>query len=170
VKIRFSEILDEGLRLDIKDESWFPDEEIRRDGPVTAEVFLEKKGAGLVIMEGRLETVVILQCDRCLKEFKWVLNDTFAIDLEVVPDWGKEAVEHVCGAAEMDTLQLTVPEIDMYQLLRQQVLLMIPEKRICSETCPGLCPHCGADLNVTSCACGDRQPVSPFSVLGSLKQ
>jgi len=170
MKIKFREIPEEGLRLAVKDESWFPEEEVVAHGPVGATIFLESKGGERVFLEGQLQTAVTLRCDRCLREYEWSLDDTFAIDLEVAPDWGEEGAEHACGAAEMDTMQLENPEVDINQVLRQQVLLMIPEKRVCAADCRGLCPKCGADLNVAACACDQKAGRSPFEVLASLKK
>ena len=42
-------------------------------------------------------------------------------------------------------------------LLREQVLLAMPLKAVCSEACKGLCPRCGLYLNGEACAC---QPVA----------
>jgi uncharacterized protein len=33
-------------------------------------------------------------------------------------------------------------------------------KPLCSETCKGICPHCGTDLNKGSCTC-EKNTVDP---------
>ena len=37
----------------------------------------------------------------------------------------------------------------------EQILLALPLKTICSESCKGLCPHCGQNLNVEQCSCAE---------------
>ncbi|NIV30868.1 MAG: DUF177 domain-containing protein, partial [Anaerolineae bacterium] len=37
--------------------------------------------------------------------------------------------------------------------LREQAWLAIPMKPLCRADCKGLCPQCGATLNLESCAC-----------------
>jgi uncharacterized protein len=39
---------------------------------------------------------------------------------------------------------------------------------LCDEACRGLCPHCGANLNLGPCACPAEEDESPFAALSSL--
>lgn len=169
MKIGFGEIPDNGLRLEIHDETWFPDQEIERQGPVKAGVFLERKGLERVLLSGEIETVALLVCDRCLTDFKADLGGKFRIDLELLPDDRLPAAEHECGATEMDVVYLTKPVLDVFELLAQQLFLMMPSKKLCAEECKGLCRHCGANLNVESCRCRQGTENSPFNVLAGLK-
>jgi len=43
--------------------------------------------------------------------------------------------------------------IDLGQLMKEQFYLVLPMKPLCQEACRGLCPHCGANLNQSSCTC-----------------
>jgi len=38
-------------------------------------------------------------------------------------------------------------------LVRQEVILAVPFSPQCRVDCRGLCPQCGQDLNVGTCAC-----------------
>jgi uncharacterized protein len=38
-------------------------------------------------------------------------------------------------------------------MVREQLFLTIPMKRLCREDCGGLCPSCGANRNLTPCEC-----------------
>ena len=44
-------------------------------------------------------------------------------------------------------------EIVVDSEIAEQVMLEIPYKPLCSESCRGLCPQCGADLNAGECGC-----------------
>ena len=79
-------------------------------------------------------------------------------------------MEHGCSKAEMDTVYLKEPAVDLFQVLAQQVFLMLSAKKVCSEGCRGLCPQCGMNLNVNECDCGKGTGASPFSVLANLKK
>ena len=61
-------------------------------------------------------------------------------------------------------------EIDFREAVQEQVKLALPMQPLCSETCSGLCPGCGADLNQGDCSCakGPRDP--RFAVLERLKK
>ena len=54
MNIRFDEIPEEGLRLHIEEESWFPDREVERCEGVNASVFLQKKDQRIFV-EGSIE-------------------------------------------------------------------------------------------------------------------
>lgn len=41
--------------------------------------------------------------------------------------------------------------IDLWEALREEVLLAAPPSPLCREECKGLCPQCGQDLNERDC-------------------
>ena len=170
MRIQFSEIPDNGLRLKVNDEAWFPDQEVARAGPVAAAVFLERKGAARVLLEGEIEAAIVLDCARCLEPFTKRLAGGFKVDLEYIEPGLPLPEEHSCSASEMDTMYLAEPVVDIYEVLSQQVLLSLPVKAVCSETCRGLCPRCGTNLNKKPCSCPTDTSSSPFSKLASLKK
>ena len=44
-------------------------------------------------------------------------------------------------------------KLDLDNLIKEDILLKIPAKILCSEDCKGLCPKCGKDLNEGPCDC-----------------
>ncbi len=170
MKITFTEIPDQGLRLEINDESWFPDQEITRTAPVSTRLYLEKKGAERVLMEGEIKTVISLNCDRCLESYSQQLDEEFRVDIELFfPDQEKALEEHHCSDSEMDTIFIDIPVIDVFDILTEQMFLLLPQKRLCSESCKGICHRCGENLNQADCRCRDEHS-SPFAILASLKK
>ena len=165
MKVRFGEIPEEGLRYEINDESWFPDRELHRTGPVRSVVVLKRNGVDLVLLSGEIQTTITFDCDRCTENFSMELDNSFELDLECTPGNILEPAEHKCSPAEMDVMYLKEPAIDIFQILSQQVFLMISEKHLCSESCKGLCPKCGVDLNLESCDCKKELKSAPFSIL-----
>ncbi len=133
----------------------------------TAAVRLDRQGER-VLCQGRLAATVDLVCDRCLAVFERRLAVSFRLLLDVA---GLEPVEreHVCSRSEMDVVLLAEPEVDVPDLVRQQLLLALPLKRLCRSRCRGLCPGCGADLNRGDCGC-QPESQSPFAVLAALKK
>lgn len=55
-------------------------------------------------------------------------------------------------------------ELDITETLREAIVLAVPTKPLCNEGCLGLCPHCGINLNLGSCAC-KPQSINPFAKL-----
>jgi uncharacterized protein len=61
-------------------------------------------------------------------------------------------------------------EIDVTALVHEHALLALPTRLLCAEACRGLCPQCGANLNVAACDCS-AQPTPPrLAVLRDLVQ
>lgn len=67
-----------------------------------------------------------------------------------------------------ETYLMEGDRLDLGPLVRDAVLLGLPPAPLCREECRGLCPQCGADLNVESCGC--EAPIDPrWVALDALK-
>jgi uncharacterized protein len=58
----------------------------------------------------------------------------------------------------------------MSDVVRQMILLAIPDNPVCRDDCKGLCPGCGRNLNAEACACTDKKPSGGLARLGDLIQ
>lgn len=167
----FSEIPEHGVQIEITDPSWFPEHLREAVGSVSAHILLLKKSENKIELKGMVKSVVSLECDRCLEQYRY----TFASDLQLLVEladharhWRLQDME--IGKGDLDTIQVEKPVVDLGDILRQQILLGMPDKQLCSENCLGLCKHCGTNLNVQRCSCEDKTAGSPFAVLASLKK
>ena len=170
--IQFDDIPPEGLRLFIDDLSWFPGE-LDRKGSVAVNIKLERQENNLVFLWGDIRATLVLQCDRCLEKFEFPLSGRFKVDFELVKNCETvtTADEHYCSDSEMDTSLVDRPEIDIFAVLAQQVRLSVPMKRLCSDNCRGICPQCGANLNIEDDTCRCQvASASPFKALSILKE
>ena len=89
---------------------------------------------------------------------------------------------HMPLAAEIDALFAREPDpddpdqfplegykIETNAIAQEALLLELPMRFLCSESCKGICPTCGANRNIAPCTCqegGERQ--NPFSALSKL--
>ena len=55
------------------------------------------------------------------------------------------------------TAFFTGTKLAIGDILREQILLALPMKALCAVDCKGLCPSCGANLNVKGCNCAKEQ-------------
>jgi uncharacterized protein len=60
--------------------------------------------------------------------------------------------------------------VDLTEYVRSELLVTVPFKPLCKETCKGLCPRCGTDLNAGSCECKPEQAESRWEALRHLKK
>ncbi|MBU4119063.1 MAG: DUF177 domain-containing protein [Proteobacteria bacterium] len=114
---------------------------------------------------------VVLECDRCLDSFAYNLAEEFEVFFELLAkeDAAASGSDHFCKGSELDVVYLAEPSIDIFSVLAQQMYLAVPEKRLCSDKCLGLCAECGANLNRRPCDCAVGVSTSPFNVLAKLK-
>lgn len=170
-RIKFTEIPEEGLQVNVKDVSWFPDQEMARCGDPKVVVFLKRSGAQ-VLLRSTIEVVLAAHCDRCLEEFVSPQKIDFQLVLEV-SDSEEDSAERDAGNQEIDlgeseVLALDGPIVDLNDLLYQQMILSIPQKYLCRSDCQGICRRCGINLNFEHCRCSDNSEGSPFGSLHRL--
>jgi uncharacterized protein len=137
------------------------------DARITGQVSLAKHGHDILV-RGNLSGRLDLACSRCLEPFTAPAAIDF--DLLLVPGPPKAgAVDEELSQTDLDLDYYTGEIVDLESLLREQIILMMPLKPLCEETCKGLCPHCGANLNREPCQCKTDAVNSPFALLAKLK-
>lgn len=105
-----------------------------------------------VRLRGTVRARAEVDCDRCLKSVEVPIEAKF--DLKYVPAADYRATETV--ELQEEDLSVSVFDdqaIDIDELVREQVLLALPSRALCSAECKGLCPVCGADKNSLTCDC-----------------
>lgn len=171
LKIPFSDIPEHGIECEIRDSSWFPGDLLEQAGLEAVHIRLIKKNENRIELKGNLLTRVSLECDRCLKRYAYPVDSSMQLVVEVEENgehWRLQDIE--TSGTELETVSVDKPIVDLGEILRQQLFLSLPEKRLCVEKCLGLCPQCGADLNERNCSCSRPVESSPFSVLEKLKK
>jgi len=173
--IRVEDIPEEGLELHLleRKDVWnsylheIPRCEFSIEEDVRATIKLRALGQA-VRLQGGVDTVLTLQCCRCLEPYSCPLTSRIDVTLfretETVPEEETEL-----GREDLKASFFSGEEIDISGLIREQIILATPLKPLCRERCKGLCPQCGANLNEGDCRCekGTRQSV--FDVLKNLK-
>jgi len=119
-------------------------------------------------VEGMIEAELELECSRCLqkidKKFEIPFHAAF-----VTPEHFTEAKEAELNADDLDVSILEGNEINMSELVREQILLNLPEQVFCKEDCKGLCEKCGANRNLINCNCLEEEIDPRWQGLRELK-
>lgn len=125
-----------------------PDEEWR--DVVRGALRVEKSGSR-VSVRGKLSSSARLECVRCLNAFDLAVEVDFTVFADVSGASDRREEE----ALERDDYMLFHDgrRLDLRESVRELLLLELPITPHCREDCPGLCPKCGADLNVGPCGC-----------------
>lgn len=166
MKIIVSEIPEEGIELDLKDD--IQSDVVRIVSPVKSLLRLDKI-EDEVIIKGTLSADVELECSRCLSHFPTRISSQVNVVYHPVREIVKSEQREL-KSAELDTVFYTDDLIDTDDLLGEQLILNLPMKPLCSPDCKGFCPKCGADLNISGCGCETKETDSRFEVLKKLKK
>jgi len=173
--LKLDEIPEEGLELEWKEErtsllAYLKDLsriDFDFETPLRSEAKI-KKASGLVFISGKVQTILRLQCVRCLKEFSYPLSTTFELTLHPLKEAPSEE-ERELGSEEMELNFFEGGEVHLSEIACEQVFLEIPYQPLCQEECKGLCSICGKDLNLSICNCVKEELKSGFSALKKLK-
>jgi uncharacterized protein len=132
--------------------------------PVRVNLTISRQGEQLQI-RGTARVGIRQACARCLKEG--------ATDLVAL-------IDTVASSQAARDAGLEVPEGMLYHNgevlelageVRELLLLEVPTVPLCRADCPGLCPHCGADLGVGACGCAaEPHADSRWSALWELRE
>lgn len=109
------------------------------------------------VLDGRLEFEGTVACARCLKPVSfrrtgpvaWVLAPAHL--RRQAPAVADEEVE--LAARDLDIVFYDDFTVPLDPLIEEQLQLEIPMRALCRDDCRGLCPMCGTDRNVETCAC-----------------
>lgn len=105
---------------------------------------------GKICIKLHIDAVVKTLCSRCLKP----------VEQEIKTD----TCEYV--GEEGVTLNGTVLDID--NIVKNNIVPLLPMHFLCSDDCKGICSMCGADLNVSQCDCNHEVIDERFDVLRKL--
>lgn len=93
------------------------------------------------VLSGSLTGILILLCSRCLEKFE------YGIELQIEEELLKEEV-------------VSPEKINLIEIIMENIILSLPMKYLCSESCKGLCCNCGQNLNNEKCDC-DKTVIDP---------
>jgi len=134
--------------------------EFRPNGSQSLTVWVRRTGSDILLRSDsgiRLKT----DCAACLTEFELEVPVVFSLTLKLRPAPSAELPEELeLTREDLEEYFYEGESIDLSEVLREQVLLSLPMYPRCQETCRGLCPVCGVNLNEQSCSC-EREEIDP---------
>ena len=169
----------EGASLDIKfsispDQMPIAFEGFEIEENIVLEGSLVNTGHQLFRLIATLRTTVAGPCARCLEKTEYrveqTLSETFAPEGHAVFAKADQMADEHDMPDEIVYYVYQRHEIDLAQAIRDNLLLALPTRMICSSACKGLCPVCGQNLNHKQCDCTVDKPTreSPFDRLKEL--
>lgn len=114
--------------------------------PLVATISVFPHADGFLI-KGRLTGAVESQCHRCMEPAHIELRHNFEL-FEALED-----IDEVEGEEPRLRRVGADWELNSTAILWEEFVLAMPEKILCADMCLGLCPRCGKNKNLESCAC-----------------
>lgn len=137
---------------DVEFSGFFPlSEPVKFDGTVSNKT-------SLVELDATIRYSYNAPCDRCgiatVKEHKICVKKSLAPAIE---------------GEDSDSI-LLVPDmkLDLDEFIYAEVIVSLPMKHLCSETCKGICAKCGKNLNDGECDCPKKEIDPRLSALAEL--
>ena len=176
MKVRLFDIPAEGLSIVAKaDDRWFGNliqvafqEDYRKGSPASLELYLLNTCENISIT-GTAEIDLSPSCDRCLETFAQHLTIPLQVNLAPAPDIDRD--EDGASATPEEDINFSFyhgDEFDLGAIVREMILLEVPIKYLCTDTCKGLCPRCGQNLNLATCSCTPHPADPRLAVLKKL--
>lgn len=135
-----------GKRLEFQFELDLSDVEFSGRYPVSRPVAVSgevRNTAGILDLTLTARSTLDAVCDRCGKAFLQEKEIPYSCVL----------AEEVQNEDNDEIVLLEDGMVDVGDLARTAFILGMDTKTLCSEDCKGLCPRCGADLNLGPCSC-----------------
>lgn len=133
-----------------EEEDYIGNENLRQLSPIRVQGTAVLTGKGL-LLDLTCRATVEQECSRCTKIYSEELEISFS---EEMPLTEEQKNKHEL--------------LDVTELIRDNIIVRLPNKSLCSKDCKGLCPVCGIDRNVGECTCETEQIDPRLSVLNNL--
>lgn len=125
---------------------------LSKDFEIGSEVKVEgivSLAGDILHFDGHIKCNVLLHCARCTEKF------TYAVDAIVNEEFSRDSENE-----DDNIIFIEGDKLDITDIIERNILLTLPMKPLCSESCKGLCQSCGANLNINTCNC-DNIDVDP---------
>ncbi len=109
-----------------------------------------------VVVSGLVRAHWVGPCRRCLCDASGEIAETLT---EVFQS----------HAVEGETYPLSGDTVDLEPMVREALVLALPEAPLCAVDCAGLCVQCGTNLNTDTCGCTAEAGDPRWAALEELK-
>ena len=126
------------------------------------------KGIVQVDVEGEISAAIQIECTRCMQPTERELHIIFKTEFITAENY-TTAKEAELQSKDLDAAVFEGDKIDLTEIVREQILLNLPEQVFCREDCRGLCEKCGANRNLLDCKCIEKEIDPRWSALKNFR-
>ena len=119
--------------------------EVDNTAPIEIAITIMKAAASVVV-QGNVKTKIKTECDRCLAELEIPVNGS--VEATYLSENDKDIVQSEGHIESLENLFLLTGDLlDLSDRVLEAIIVEVPQKVLCEESCRGLCPCCGINLN-----------------------
>lgn len=116
----------------------------------------------ILVVSGTVRGRAILECSRCLEPFELEISGT--VDAVLSVDGPPEDI-----ADDQEWYPIEGETADLLPAAESALRVEVPFAPVHDESCKGICPTCGCDLNTDTCTCTYEAHETPDGPFASLK-
>lgn len=112
-----------------------------------------------IFFRGRMAAEFRLPCGRCLEEYPIQMSGPLEAHWRIIEPSGPKGGRYPDQGIRMedlDTGAILGGGVDLFETMLEQVILNLPIKPLCRDSCRGLCPACGENKNIHPCRCAEQ--------------
>lgn len=121
-----------------------------------------------LFFHGQVSGEIAARCGRCLEEYEFQLQRPFDLVLVPAPTKTGRGAEEL-RSEDLGLSYYSTEEIDLAPLIAEQVMLAMPTRPLCEDSCRGLCDRCGVNLNSEQCNCAQAAGDPRMAIFRTLK-
>lgn len=144
------------------------DEDARTSGAILVEG-AARRSSEIAFVAGTIRGALEIACSRCAQAIEIDLDTKFEVEYVTAENYSSGSQEIGLNAKDLSLSIYDGDRIDVDEIVREQILLDLPARQLCSENCQGLCLNCGANKNLNACSCETKQVDSRWTALKELK-
>lgn len=126
------------------------------DVPVQVRLHLEALSDGIAVT-GVATAHWHGECKRCLAP----VQESTEIDIDEL---------YQVKVTDPDAFPIDADQLTLLPMVRENILVVVPQFLLCQPECKGMCPQCGADLNEGQCSCDTPVTDDRWAALEALKR
>ncbi len=140
------------------------EDNVKQKSGINADITLMRVREGIHVHVENMQFSLEFKCTRCATGF---IQKIVVRSAERVFFFEKEKEDS--DMFDLFYVNKKALTIDIADFLRQEIILHFPTIPVCSKSCKGLCPTCGANLNEEKCSCAKRSSEEkPLAALKNL--
>ena len=129
-----------------------------------------RKADEAIYVHAALKGVFKTPCHKCLELAEYLVEPSF----DLVVKKTRLASDKPLGGENDDLIYVSLKdrEISLNQQVYENLIASMPMRILCRDDCRGLCPGCGANLNIEPCRCAGESDArrEPLRKPGDVKR